>query len=394
MPLCWFQARPWPRRPPPRTSPAAASPRTSGASRKTGRGWFNLAAKRPATPGRSGTALVLTGTAAALALLYFLRGILIPFIIAFVLVVLVDALVTKIQRDWPSAPRWIVSGLAGLLVIIAAAGGIFLLAQGTVQMVAQGPALADRLEGLVLGLGRALHLAKPLHLASLIGQVNVGAVARYVLSGVQGLVGTVLLIVIYFGFMLFGRRRISDKFDRIAGSSHGAGMPNSIIARIAADIRTYLWVQTVTGAMITAAATAVMLVVGLHNVLFWTVIFFLLTFIPQIGVTVGSIAPALFALLQFPSLWQAIAIFAIIQLAAFIVGNLIYPRMQAKTQNIDPVTTILALSFWTLLWGIPGSFLAVPLTLMLMMIFAQFDRTKWVSAVLSNDGQPDIRKSA
>src|SRR4029079_8582184 len=145
----------------------------------------------------------------------------------------------------------------------------------------------------------------------------------------------------------------------------------------------YLWVQAVTGVFLAAAAAAVMLFVGLHHVLFWTVIFLLLTFTPNIGVTIGSIAPALFALLQFPTLWQGIAIFAVIQAAAFIVGNLIYPRMQADTQNIDPVTTIVALSLWTFLWGLPGAFLAVPMTLMLMMAFAQFEGTKWVAAALS-----------
>jgi len=66
--------------------------------------------------------------------------------------------------------------------------------------------------------------------------------------------------------------------------------------------------------------------------------------------------------------------------------------MQADTQNIDPVTTIVALSLWTFLWGIPGAFLAVPMTLMLMMAFAQFEGTRWVSAALSNDGKPSFRK--
>jgi predicted PurR-regulated permease PerM len=68
--------------------------------------------------------------------------------------------------------------------------------------------------------------------------------------------------------------------------------------------------------------------------------------------------------------------------------------MQADTQNIDPIVTIVALSFWTLLWGIPGAFLAVPMTLMLMMVFAQFESTKWVTAALSNDGKPSFRESA
>ncbi|MFL6755137.1 MAG: AI-2E family transporter [Sphingomicrobium sp.] len=352
-----------------------------------------MAVKPPARTRLTTTAQVLTGTAAALALLYYLRGILIPFVIAFVLVVLVEALVTWIRRLWPRAPRWLASGVSGLVVIIAAAGGIFALAQGGVQLVQQGPALLDRIEQVVQAIGRSLNLHETLHLKTLVGQVNVARIAGYVLSGFQGVGGTVLLIVIYFGFMLFGRQRLSRKFDAMAAASRGDNLTKGLVDRVASDIRTYMWVQTVTGLMITAGATAVMLAVGLDNILFWSVIFFLLTFIPQIGVTVGSIAPALFALLQFPTTWPAIVIFAAIQLVAFVVGNLIYPRMQADTQNIDPVATILALSFWTVLWGIPGAFLAVPMTLMLMMIFAQFENTKWVAAILSNDGKPDFRIS-
>jgi predicted PurR-regulated permease PerM len=121
------------------------------------------------------------------------------------------------------------------------------------------------------------------------------------------------------------------------------------------------------------------------------VIFFLLTFIPNIGVTVGSIAPSLFALIQFPTIWQAITIFVVIQVVATIVGNLIYPRLQAHTQNIDPVATLLSLAFWSWVWGLPGAFLAVPMTLMSMMVFAQFPSTRWVAAMLSNDGNPIFR---
>jgi predicted PurR-regulated permease PerM len=44
------------------------------------------------------------------------------------------------------------------------------------------------------------------------------------------------------------------------------------------------------------------------------------------------------------------------------------------------------------LWGIAGAFLAVPLTLMSMMVFAQFESTRPVAALLSNDGNPVFRK--
>jgi len=340
------------------------------------------------------TAQIITGIAAAVALLHFLTSIIIPLVIAFVLAVLVNALVRFIQKGWPAAPAWAVSLLAGVTVILTASAGIFAMAQGVAGIVSQGPALISRLDSLTVELGRSLHLHEPLRLASIVGKVSISDVAAFLLSGMQGLFSGLLLMVVYFGFMLAGRKRIAAKVERAAGSSSRAKMINSTVARIEADIEIYVWVQTITGLILTAAATAVMLAVGLHNLLFWAVIFFLLTFIPNIGVTVGSIAPSLFALVQFNTIWQAIIIFAVIQIVATIVGNLIYPRLQAHTQNIDPVATLLSLAFWSWLWGLPGAFLAVPMTLMSMMVFSQFGSTKWVAAMLSNDGNPVFRKEA
>jgi len=337
-------------------------------------------------------AQILTGTGAALAMLYFFRPVLVPFVVAFVLAVLVSALVRWIRARSPRAPGWAVSLLAGLVVIGAASGGIFVMGQGLAQMVAQWPALVERIDQLVQGAGRSLHLQEPLHLSSLIGRVSIPQIAGYLLGSIQGLASGVLLMIVYFGFMLAGRERINRKIDHLGGPPGSSRAIRTVVERIASDVETYIWVQTITGLMLTAASAAVMLAVGLDNVLFWSVMFFLLTFIPNIGVTVGSIAPALFALLQFPTVWQAVVIFAVIQLVATVIGNFVYPRLQAQTQNIDPVATILSLAFWTLLWGLAGAFLAVPMTLMSMMVFAQFDRTRWVAALLSNDGRLDRRR--
>lgn len=341
-----------------------------------------------------GVAQIITGSAAAVALLYFMRIILIPFVIAYVLAVLVAALVRFIQNRWAKAPAWAVSTFAGLIVISVAAGGIFAMAQGAARIVGQGPALLARLDEIVLDLGQYFHIKEPVHLGSVIGSISVPQLAGEVFQGLQGLASGLLLMIVYFGFLLAGRQRIARKLAFAAGSSRRASVVRNAVARISTDIETYIWVQTVTGLMITAAAALVMIAVGLENVLFWSVIFFLLSFIPNIGVTIGSIAPALFALVQFPSVWPAVIIFGVIQVAATFVGNFVYPRMQAETQNIDPIVTMLSLAFWTVLWGLPGAFLAVPMTLMLMMVFAQFKTTRWITAMLSNDGRPDFPEAA
>src|SRR5260221_13509552 len=114
-------------------------------------------------------AQIVTGTVAAVALLHFLASIIIPFVIAFILAVLVNALVRFIQNRWAAAPGWAVSLLAGLVVIVTASTGIFVMAQGAAQIVSEGPALLARLDQIAIQIGQSLPLREPLHVTPIVG---------------------------------------------------------------------------------------------------------------------------------------------------------------------------------------------------------------------------------
>ena len=75
-------------------------------------------------------AQTVTGAAAGMAILYFLRGILIPLVLAVVLAILVNAVVRMIAERSPRAPRWAVLVLAALVVIGSVAAGIYILPRG------------------------------------------------------------------------------------------------------------------------------------------------------------------------------------------------------------------------------------------------------------------------
>jgi predicted PurR-regulated permease PerM len=98
--------------------------------------------------------------------------------------------------------------------------------------------------------------------------------------------------------------------------------------------------------------------------------------------------PPIFALVQFDTLWQAIVLFAVLQVIGMFVGNVIQPRMQGRSLNMDPIVLLLALAFWSVLWGLPGAFLSTPLTTVMMVILAQFAGTHWIAVLLSADGDP------
>lgn len=336
----------------------------------------------------SGIAQAVTATAAGMALLYFLRHILIPLVLALFLAVLVNALIRFIGARLRGAPRWTVLVLAALAVLVGAVSAILIFVQGAAQMVRQAPELIARIEDILQQTGREIGLSKPLNLATLTGDINLPGVAGDVLGSVGGVASTLLLMITYFIFILAGQASMQKKLASLSDSPGGANSAEAVARHIAGEFEVYMWVQTVTGVIIAAGSALVMFAVGLNNIAFWTIVLFMLCYIPMLGVTVGSIVPALFALLQFSSWWQAAVVFGGIQVIAFVVGNFIYPRMQAESQNIAPVATLLSLAFWGSLWGVTGAFLAVPLTLMVMMICANFPRSHWVAVLLSNDGKP------
>ena len=49
---------------------------------------------------------------------------------------------------------------------------------------------------------------------------------------------------------------------------------------------------------------------------------------------------------------------------------------------------LLSLAFWGALWGITGMFLSTPLTVLAMVILAEFDGSRWIAVMLSANGDP------
>ena len=62
--------------------------------------------------------------------------------------------------------------------------------------------------------------------------------------------------------------------------------------------------------------------------------------------------------------------------------------MQGDSLNVDPLIVLLSLAFWGALWGLPGMFLSTPLTVLVMVILAQFEGSHWIAVLLSANGDP------
>jgi len=73
----------------------------------------------------------------------------------------------------------------------------------------------------------------------------------------------------------------------------------------------------------------------------------------------------------------------------FAIGNVLDPMLLGQTLRLSSFGIILSLAFWGLVWGIPGTFLAVPIMVALMIVCAQIPWLRPVAIMLSREGLPD-----
>ncbi|MGW8257186.1 MAG: AI-2E family transporter, partial [Thermoguttaceae bacterium] len=65
-----------------------------------------------------------------------------------------------------------------------------------------------------------------------------------------------------------------------------------------------------------------------------------------------------------------------------LIGNVIEPKLLGRGLELHPVTVLLVLAFWGLLWGYMGMVLAVPITAILRIVLMRFETTKTMGDLL------------
>ena len=123
--------------------------------------------------------------------------------------------------------------------------------------------------------------------------------------------------------------------------------------------------------------------IGLEPALVFGVLAFLLNFIPSVGSIVATLLPLPLALLQFESSLAITACVVLPGIVQFSIGNVVEPRVMGEGLDLHPVTVLLALIFWGLVWGMTGMLLATPITAVLRIILDRISATRPVAELLA-----------
>lgn len=345
--------------------------------------------------------IILAGTFAVLILG---ESLLVPFVIAVFVWYIINALSHWIGdfRFIKKFPDWAKLTLSALIItlILLFVGGM--IAENARGMVSALPKYEKNIGFLIERLGATFNFDTSQffrfsgservpdvfgNVRNLLEQVNLGTAISSLLNTLSGLAGNTFLIVIYVLFLLFEQAIFPKKIRALFPEKEKHEQFQNVVSHINNAIRAYFSVKLTVSLITSFASYVVMAIVGLDFAVFWAFLIFILNFIPNIGSLIATLFPAALALVQFETLAPFLVILIGVGAIQIIVGNLIEPRMMGSSLNISSLVVILALSLWGVIWGIAGMILSVPITVILMIILAEFPNTRPIAILLSEKGE-------
>lgn len=216
--------------------------------------------------------------------------------------------------------------------------------------------------------------------------VEIAPIISKLAGSFTDMISNVFLVCFYVLFLLLEQSTFPKKIRSLFPNEKRRESVMSILSHAQNDIQTYIWIKTLTSASTGLISYMVLRMVGVDFAGFWAFTIFLLNFIPTIGSIIATLFPALLALIQFETFYQCFLVLAGVGSVQVVVGNFVEPRMMGNTLNLSPFIVMMSLTLWGSIWGIAGMFLSVPITVMLLIIFAHFEKTKPIAILLSGNG--------
>jgi predicted PurR-regulated permease PerM len=346
--------------------------------------------------------LSVIATLSLILVLQYAESVLIPVVLGILISYALSPLVGALARF--HIPRAIGAAVAVVVLVTGIGFGVYTLTDEAMSIVANVPEAARRLRQRVVEhkrqdsgmLSQVQEAAKELErTADVATKPEDDAMSRgrqvqrvqiiepsfrasdYLWMGGVGLFGfigqfTVILFLVYF--LLVTGDLYKRKLVKIAGPSLSQKRVTvQIFDEINAQIEGFIKVHVLTSVIVAIATGAVLWWFGVQNYAMWGLLSGLFNSIPYLGPVAVTAGLGIVAFMQFDDLVMSAYVSGAALAITSLEGYLLTPALMSRTAQMNPVAIFVGLLFWTWVWGVWGTVLAVP---MLMMIKAICDHVE------------------
>ena len=335
--------------------------------------------------------LVILATIAVFYVLVVGKAFLVPLAVAIMIWYVINALSRNFVKVIPKLkePNWLTMTLSILSIGMFMALTVDMIQANLFDVRATIPeykenfsSLSHKLESLV----PAFFLDKIPNFSEVLAGLNLGPILSGLTGTLSAMIGNISLVLIYVAFMLTEQGTFKNKIREIFPEQQRQSSIMSILSHAQEDIEKYLWIKTLTSILTSVVSYFVLRLVGVDFAIFWAFTIFMLNYIPTVGSVIATLFPAVLALIQFDTFGPFLIVLFGVGAIQLVVGNALEPKLMGNSLNVSPLVVMLSLTLWGSIWGIAGALLSVPITVMLLIIFAHFEGTRYIAVLLSGDG--------
>lgn len=309
-------------------------------------------------------------------ILYVLKPIVVPIIIAIILSVSIFPFVSYLEQKWHFNRVFSTISAILLLSLFLILLVLFIGIQ-IADILDKGVSYAEKLSAVynsiatkvetLLGLDKQEFSLKKIKLGETLKE-NLSSIFEFVtISG--SIFADFVLIPLYMFFFLTYRKFFKSFVFRAFSKDDNTFKAKTILSKLYDVQQNYLiGLFTVMG-IVGVLNSIGLLILGIDNAIFFGFLAALLLIIPYIGVIIGSLLPALVALATKDSLLYPVLVIAIFGFIQFLEGNFITPKVTGLKVSINPFVAIVSIILFSMLWGVSGMIVALPVIASLKVIF-------------------------
>ncbi|HEX5473507.1 MAG TPA: AI-2E family transporter [Vicinamibacterales bacterium] len=195
-----------------------------------------------------------------------------------------------------------------------------------------------------------------------------------------GTAGFVITLVL---FMLLDREDLRDRMIKLVG--HGQlAVTTKAMDEAGSRVSRQLLLQTLVNAIYGTLAAAGLYLLGVPYPLFWGALGAALRFIPYVGPVIAAGGPILLALAALPGWTRPLEVVAFYVVLETFTNLALETMLYSGAAGVSPVALLIAVAFWTWLWGPLGLLMATPLTVCLVVIGKHVPALDFLGTLLSD----------
>lgn len=308
------------------------------------------------------------------AIIYLGSDILFPVVLAFIFGVLIRPIDAFLQNKW-RFPKLLSVIITVAIAVIVFAGIIFLLGLQLKDFFSDLPTLEKNMMKVIHDIGD--WISKTFDISS--GKQEKIVKENFMKGGnmvsmesfgsITGALVNFILVPLYLFLFLFYRELLLGFLMKLVPAKSAERM-QIIVNDIKVIIRMYILGLLLEIAIVAALTTFGLWLIGVKYALFLGLLVALLNLIPYVGILVANAMSCLISLSNNPDIQQSVlGVIAVIGAVQLIDNNILLPRIVGSKVRINALASIICVIVGGALAGVPGMFLAIPITAIMKVAF-------------------------